>query len=635
LEDHADDLRGGAAACEVELAARELLQIADEDSFKSRWEALDRLHPGNPAVFTARVRRLIRSKRYAEAVKLIDSHDFGEPADALTYMLKAELLLEAQEDERAAALFFELMEADPGHRRDVAIRFSKRLFNNGDLSRALEVVNPVRDCFNEGGKGDAFIAKLDSYMELLTRLEGRAIEPGENCRILAMKHAILSFRGRSVRPRRETALGRLTLITGGLGPGGAERQLTRLAIELERARRSAGAAGDIRLDRPVEVLVRSHGPEKQNDFYLSDVRSAGVELRQINFMDVVPPSQLCSDPELLQLLEYLPPNVNFGVRRLTRHFEKSGTDTASAWQDGACLFTGLAALLAGVPQIQLAIRGLPPSLRRHMFRPEYEVFYRAIAEVPGVTFVSNSISAARAYAEWLAIPLERFRIVYNGVEPMCPDPTPDCERLWNDFVCRTPDATHTVGGVFRFDTDKQPLLWIRFAARYLKRHPDSRIVLVGGGRLLGNAIELAEDYGIADRILFVGRSTTVGFWMTKMDVLVLLSRYEGLPNVLIEAQYMGVRVVATPAGGAAECLIDGVTGHVLGCAERPDYDEIIESTHDLARQSSDRDMFAAAGFARAFLDSHFSIPHMLVEYVSCTYDGLPAETDAEEERRAA
>ena len=47
-------------------------------------------------------------------------------------------------------------------------------------------------------------------------------------------------------------------------------------------------------------------------------------------------------PELLQLLDYLPPSVNFGVRRLTPHFIESGTDVASIWQDGACLFAGLA-----------------------------------------------------------------------------------------------------------------------------------------------------------------------------------------------------------------------------------------------------------------------------------------------------
>ena len=438
-----------------------------------------------------------------------------------------------------------------------------------------------------------------------------------------MKHAILSFRDRELRPRESAAIGKLSLITGSLGPGGAERQLTRLAVELERARIEHGSIGGVPVDQKVDIVVRSHGPEKQNDFYLHDVQSAGMTPLQINeFKPVSPRNSGVESPELLQLLDYLPSSVNFGVKRLVAYFRESKTDTASMWQDGACLFAGLAALIAGVPHIQLAIRGLPPSMRRHMYRPEYEVFYRAMAEVPGVTFLSNNISAARAYAEWLDVPLDRFSIVYNGVEPMCADPSPECEQRWARFAEETRDATSTVGGVFRFDTDKQPLLWVRFAARYLRRHPDARIVLVGGGRLLEHAERLAEELGIARRILFVGRSQRVGYWMTKMDVLVLLSRYEGLPNVLIEAQYMGVHVVTTPAGGAAECLINGTTGHVLECAEKPDLDNVVRQTHELAARDDKAELFAEGGIGRTFLDSHFSIPHMLAQYVTCTSNAL-------------
>lgn len=273
-----------------------------------------------------------------------------------------------------------------------------------------------------------------------------------------------------------------------------------------------------------------------------------------------------------------------------------------------------------------------------MFRPEYQAFYRAMAQIPGVSFISNNVCAAKAYADWLDIPHDRFAIVYNGVEPMHTEPSDDCEKRWSAFADATSDSDHTIGGVFRFNTDKQPLLWIRFAARYLKHHPRTRIVLVGGGRLLPNAQSLAEELGISDRILFVGSSNRVGYWMRKMDVLVLLSRYEGLPNVLIEAQYMGVRVVTTPAGGASECLIDGVTGGVLECAEHPDLDNAVAVARKLAEQSGDHDLFAQDGLGRTFLDTHFSIPHMLSQYVSCTSERLPRPepvTDKRQSRAAA
>ena len=623
----------------VLLSSLEALQnITDPEEFTRFSDELASAYPASPAVWKARVQRYLRDKSYEEAIELIDAFDVPSDHEPSCLITKAELLHDARAYERAGELFVELIDRFP-QRRDLRTNYAKRLYSEGSLAKAYAILEPVRDCFPEGTKSFDLVEKTANLLALLTRLEGRPLREDEDARILAMKHAILYFRDREVRTCAESSLGRLSLITGSVGPGGAERQLTRLAVELERARREKGAIGSIELDRPVEVIVRSHGPEKQNDFYLADLVSAGVELSQINLFSALPTRELDIEEGLLTtLVDYLPPPVNFGVRRLTPHLRRSGTDTASIWQDGACLFAGLAALIAGVPQIQLAIRGLPPSMRRHMFRPEYEVLYRALSEVPGVTFLSNSLSAARAYAEWLDVPIDRFSIVYNGVEQMHADPSPDCAKTWDAFVEATPDATHTIGSVFRFDTDKQPLLWIRFAARYLKRHPNSRIVLVGGGRLLPNAQQLAEELGISGRILFVGRSTRVGYWMSKMDVLVLLSRYEGLPNVLIEAQYMGVRVVTTPAGGAAECLLDGTTGYVLECAEKPSLDGIVERAHSLALRSGDRTLFAVGELGRTFLDNNFSVPRMLQEYVACTAAGLHSvsiEDESEDHRRVA
>jgi Vi polysaccharide biosynthesis protein TviE len=71
-------------------------------------------------------------------------------------------------------------------------------------------------------------------------------------------------------------------------------------------------------------------------------------------------------------------------------------------------------------------------------------------------------------------------------------------------------------------------------------------------------------------LLFVGVSSSVGFWLSKMDLFMLLSKQEGLPNVVIEAQLSGVPVVITPAGGAPESLIPGVTGIVTGPDPSPD-----------------------------------------------------------------
>lgn len=561
----------------------------------------------------ARAQTLIADKRLADARALLDPAFLPDDAAVDTQIAWAEALAHAGAPDTAEALFEALLARNPRNRR-VKFAFARRLHTRGLLMRAAALVEPEADVYPAGSAPRAFIERVLHLRAMLRAHEARDIGDEKDCRMLAMRHALAMYRDRATRPLASDRLGRMILVTGSLGPGGAERQLTRLAAELERARQRGEAVAGVTLAQPVEVLVRSHGPEQQNDFFLADLRAADVVLDQINGMKPSSTPELAiADKDLEALLDYLPIKVNFGMRRLVAHFRQRQPDVVSIWQDGACLFAGLAAVVAGVPRIQLVMRGLPPIIRKHMFLPEYEVMYRAIAAVPGVEFVSNSRAAARAYAEWLDIPVERFAIVYNGVPRMGCEPTEALEAQWRAFAERTADATHTVGGVFRFDTDKRPVTWIRFAARYYKRHPDARFVIVGAGRLMEESVRVATELGVAERILFVGRSTDVGYWIKTMDVLVLMSCFEGLPNVLIESQLLGVPVVSTPAGGAAECFIEGVTGHVLGCADKTDLDEACDKVQALVGRAQDEAIFGPAH--RDFLAPNFAVDRMLENFM--------------------
>jgi glycosyltransferase involved in cell wall biosynthesis len=89
------------------------------------------------------------------------------------------------------------------------------------------------------------------------------------------------------------------------------------------------------------------------------------------------------------------------------------------------------------------------------------------------------------------------------------------------------------------------------------------MLIVGEGPLRLELQELAESLGISDRTVFCGAKSPVEPWIAAMDTMLLSSDVEGLPNVLIEAQALGVPVVTTDAGGAREAVEDGVTGSVV------------------------------------------------------------------------
>jgi glycosyltransferase involved in cell wall biosynthesis len=173
------------------------------------------------------------------------------------------------------------------------------------------------------------------------------------------------------------------------------------------------------------------------------------------------------------------------------------------------------------------------------------------------------------------MPAGSVEVIANGLA--VPDPSGDAASLarWGAFA--VPEGAFVVGAVMRFDDNKRPLLWLDVAAKILRRTPDARFVLVGEGPLLQRAQRRAEELGLVDKVLFTGRSQHVGFWLSKMDVFLLLSRHEGLPNVLIEAQMRGVPVVSTPAGGAGETMRQGETGILLPSVSDVDADAVVQA----------------------------------------------------------
>lgn len=616
---HAEDIaRGCLRDPSVRFALLRLKERAGErDGLMDQWSALLQDCPGDLRIVRYCASRLVKERQVEDAMALIDQYlpeKLDDPVDALA---RAELLSDAGAHDQSDMLFRYLIKHYD--RRDARVGFAKRLNKRGLLADALESIEPVVHTLPANSKAAALAASLKESREFFLRHDPDSLHSGEDIRIIAMKHALLRFRERELSSRSDGRAANVALVTGSLGPGGAERQLTRLATHLKRVSGTQFDEASCTTGE-VEVLVKQHSaasPADRNrriDFFLPDLREAEVPVTEINRMKPVAVShQQVGDADLQRLLECLPPQVHYGVTRLAPYLREREIDVISLWQDGTCLFGALAALLAGIPVIHLMFRGLPPNVRPERYRPEYHVLFQTLAQVPGVQFVTNSQTCANEYAEWLNISVERFHILYNGVPELNTAGSAQDEAEWREFEARTADADETIGGVFRLQPDKRPLLWIRLAARYLKRRPRARFFIVGGGRLQEKAEALAQDLGIADRLLLVGLSSHVGFWYSKMDVKVLLSRVEGLPNVLIEAQSLGVATVSTPAGGAGECFVNGVNGHLLESLENPDLNEACDSIAALVDAGK-----AGRGMgeqSRARSRRLFSVPAMLTRFI--------------------
>ena len=600
-----------------------------KEGMAEQWAALLKDCPDDFQIVRFCAMRLVKDRRVEEAMSLVDHH-LPESSDSELMFARAKLLSDIRAHEQSDALFRRLILQNTD--RNMRVEFAKRLRKRGLLIDAFEAIAPVAKHLPPGSKAAELAESLASDYAFYQRFESEESLAGKDIRIVSMKHAILHFRNRKITEQAPGESVSVALVTGSLGPGGAERQLTRLAGELTRIAQSPEPPPSDILVRPskVEVLVKQHteptgSPKKQDDFFLPVLIKAQIPVTEINRLPAVSVShQTVPEGSLVRLLDQLPPPVHYGVTRLTPVLRSNAFDVVSLWQDGTCLFGALAALLAGVPTIHLVFRGLPPNIRKDRFRAEYPELYQALAQVPGIVFVSNSRKAAEAYAEWLDIPIERFHILYNGVPDLDTDaPAADKEK-WQTFQESTGDATETIGGVFRLEPDKRPQLWIKLAALYLKERPQARFVIVGDGRLREKVEALAQELNVTDRLLLVGLSNHVGFWYSQMDASVLLSRYEGLPNVLIEAQLLGVPVISTPAGGAGECFLENETGHLLSDVDHPDLHEACEKVLSMVDKVRSNEEVRA--YSRLRAQQLFSLDAMLSTFMSLC---MPAMSESE------
>lgn len=293
-----------------------------------------------------------------------------------------------------------------------------------------------------------------------------------------------------------------------LGPGGAERAIAGIAAH--RAKR----------ERVVVITVGS----ARGDTFSLDPALRRIALNQLGRSD----------------------NVIAAIRRnftrarmLRRAVVECGCDTVVSFVDQTNVLTLIALAGLGIPII-VAERVDP---RFHTIKWPWRLIRRLSYRWARAVVVQTAGAAQWART---VVPEGRVVVIANGVD-----------KRTESNTLREP----LVMGAGRLVEQKGFDILLRAFALTSTQHPDWRLLIVGEGPERPRLERLAGDLGIADRVQLPGTVSDAEMPYARAGIFALSSRYEGFPNVLLEAMAAGCAVVASRCkSGPEEIIRDGVDG---------------------------------------------------------------------------
>lgn len=116
------------------------------------------------------------------------------------------------------------------------------------------------------------------------------------------------------------------------------------------------------------------------------------------------------------------------------------------------------------------------------------------------------------------------------------------------------------GLIGRLVPDKHPVGFVRVARAVVDALPGARFLIVGDGPLRGEVEDAVKRAGLGAHVIMTGYRSDIPELLATMDVVVLTSRWEGMPMVVLEAMASARPVVAPALPGLDEVIEDGVTG---------------------------------------------------------------------------
>lgn len=122
-----------------------------------------------------------------------------------------------------------------------------------------------------------------------------------------------------------------------------------------------------------------------------------------------------------------------------------------------------------------------------------------------------------------------------------------------------------IGFIGRFSEEKGILNFVRAIPIILQTRQDVRFLIGGDGKLKFEIEKYLNENNLKNRVEFCGwiKHEQLADYFSRIQLLVLPSYTEGLPNIMLEAMACGTTVLATEVGAIPDVITDNYTGLLM------------------------------------------------------------------------
>lgn len=213
---------------------------------------------------------------------------------------------------------------------------------------------------------------------------------------------------------------------------------------------------------------------------------------------------------------------------LTKYLKKSRYDIIHVHGSSALMSLELlAAKLAGVPVRIAHSRNTKANNVRadKLLRPIFNYLY------------TSGIACGKEAGKWLFGEKE-FTVLHNGKDfsKFCYDSKiREKERKKYNL-----DGKTVIGHVGAFNYQKNQEYLVKVFMEYLRKNENAVLYLIGDGDEKSAVQARAKELNVESKIIFAGNVRDVPQRLQAMDIMAFPSRFEGLPNVVLEWQAEGL-----------------------------------------------------------------------------------------------